>query len=252
MWTLFWILLLALPSGFAAADDGKSSPAPAAASSPAPPLPIHEFVPNESARGILVFGSGDGGWTNIDQRVCAALAPRGWYIAGLDFSNYAAANYDQQQLARELASLAQYGLARTGNFDLPIVYGGWSMGAEQSVAAAVVPAARPANLRGLLLISPGKRGRYGLRFADKVGIPPTGAGTFALIDFQRQLGSLRVAQIHGGFDPLDSTDWLDGLTSPHRKWVVPRGWHDLAKVSDSAVQIIAQALDWICDRGNEQ
>jgi hypothetical protein len=250
MRTSSWILLLAVPFSLAAADDAKSSAHPAA--SPLPPLPIHEFVPNDSARGVIVFGSGDGGWTNIEQRLCGSLARRGWYIAGLDFSKYAGANYDQQQLARDLASLAQYGLAHTGNFDLPIVYAGWSMGAEQSVAAAAVPAAWPANLRGLLLISPGKRGRYGLRFADTLGIPPSGAGTFALSNFQRQLGSLRIAQIHGGFDPLDSTGWLDGLASPHRKWVVPNGWHDLADVSDSAVQIIGQALEWICDRGSEQ
>ena len=120
------------------------------------------------------------------------------------------------------------------------------MGAEQSVAAAALAEARAPNLRGLLLLCPGKRGRYGLRLSDKLGVPPTGAKTFALGQFRNQLGTLKVAQIHGQFDPLDNTSWLDELSAPHKVWVVPHGWHDLADASDGALQIIGEAADWIC------
>jgi len=42
-----------------------------------------------------------------------------------------------------------------------------------------------------LLISPGSRGRYGLRAADRWDVPPTGHGTFALRDFDYRLKGLR-------------------------------------------------------------
>lgn len=234
------IVLLAATVTLAFAD----GPAPSAA--PAPPLPIQEFPPNEPARGVIVLGSGDGGWSDIEDRVCTGLAARGWYVAGIDFSKYADAPYDQQKLARDFAAVARYAQERSGNDNLPVVYSGWSMGAEQSVAAAALASERPPGLHGLLLLCPGKRGRYGLRVSDKLGIPPTGAGTFALGEFRNQLGTLKVAQIHGQFDPLDNTSWLEGLTAPHKEWVVPHGWHDLANASSAALQIIGKAADWVC------
>lgn len=224
------------------ADDATTPQTPTLA----PPFPMREFVPNDPARGVIIFGSGDGGWSDIEQRVCSHLSQHSWYVVGVDFGGYAAGKYDQQKLGRDLASVAQYAATRLGNSNLPIIYGGWSMGAEQSVAAAASASTRPANLRGLLLLAPGRRGRFGLRFTDKLGIPPTGAGTFALSDFASALDALKVAQIHGGFDPLDNTRWLDGLSAPHKKWLVPHGWHDLGNASDAALQIIGQAVDWIC------
>jgi hypothetical protein len=118
------------------------------------------------------------------------------------------------------------------------------MGAEQAVAAAASPH-RPPNLVGLLLISPGNRGRYGLRDADRWDVPPTGRGTFALADFAHGLKGVRVAQWDGNLDLLGSQEWLSSLTTPHKAFGFPWGLHDYNAASDAFLAMLKRSVDWI-------
>ena len=214
------------------------------------------YQPTQVAvRGLFVFGSGDGGWSYWESRMARHLAKRGWAVAGIDFALYAATDFNQEILAADFARLVNELSRRsavTANTPdnaqprlLPVIYGGWSMGAEHSLPAAAALSARPAALHGLLLVAPGPRGRYGLRTSDKLGITPTGEGTFGLADFAPQLNGLRLAQLHAGLDPLDSIDWFKGLQLDLRLWKFPRAFHDFSNANDKFLALTDKAIDWL-------
>lgn len=208
------------------------------------------FHPSKTAvRGLCVLGSGDGGWSYWEERVANHLAKKGWAVAGVDFAKYAEHDFSQAILAADYAQLVAELARRAGEPSdggtRPVIYGGWSMGAEQSLPAAAVLAERPAGLRGLLLVAPGPRGRYGLRTADELGFAPTGEGTFALADFAPQLRDLRLAQLHAGLDPLDSIKWHRGLGLDLKLWKYPRAWHDFDGASDEFLALLDESIAWL-------
>lgn len=198
-------------------------------------------------RGLVVVGSGDGGWSYWEERLCAHLARRGWAVAGIDFALYAESDYSQAVLAADYAKIVSELSARTApaGGEAPVIYGGWSMGAEQALPAAADTATRPERLRGFLLVAPGDRGRYGLHLADKMGITPTGEGTFALADFAPALRGLKFVQLHAGLDPLDSITWSEDLGLQLRLFEYPRAFHDFSNASDDFLAMVDEALAWV-------
>lgn len=158
--------------------------------------------------------------------MATALAASGFCVVGWDCSKYAKlGKYDRSQLSRDMGEALQQIQHRCGTGQLPVVLAGFSTGAEQVVAVASNGAQRPANLAGLLLLSPGERGRYGITTSDLLGITPKGPDTFSLAEMAPGLKGLRVYQIHGEHDPLDQTEWLHFLEVPHHLAVYPNGWH---------------------------
>ena len=170
------------------------------------PGKVHLYKQPGTPKAIIVFGSGDGGWTDWEDTMALWLAGEGWWVAGLNFRAYAEKDYDEDLLAEDFQLLAKSLEAPPGT---PVFYGGWSMGAAQAVAAAGTE--RHENLAGLLLFSCGSRGRYGLRLKDELGIAPTGEGTFGLGEFNDNLNGLRIAQFQGGADFISSTAWIRSL-----------------------------------------
>lgn len=215
---------------------------------------------DQPVRGLFILGSGDGGWSYWETRLARHLAKRGWAVAGVDFALYATTDFSQEIVAADFArmvddlkrrseqptqALQTPAPALEAKPPLPVIYGGWSMGAEQAIPAAAVVAMRPTGLRGLLLVAPGARGRYGLHTPDKLGITPIGEGTFGLADFGSQLSGLKLAQLHAGLDPLDSINWYQGLPLTLRLWKFPRAFHDFNNASDSFLALTDKAIDWV-------
>lgn len=125
------------------------------------------------------------------------------------------------------------------------VDGPW--GAEQSVPAAAYwlendPRKAP---RGLLLVAPGERGRFGLMTQDRMGVKPTGPGTYGLLDYAEKLKPLRVAQFHPSLDLLDHTAWLDHVTTEHQMWVLGKAVHNFAGASPEFMAQLDDALVWL-------
>ena len=52
-------------------------------------FPTYQFVPSLPPKAII-FGSGDGGWGQIENRVCEFLQQNAFYTVGIDFRKYAA------------------------------------------------------------------------------------------------------------------------------------------------------------------
>ena len=197
---------------------------------------------------VLVFGSGDGGWSVWEDAVAKKLsAEQNVAVVTFDTFLYAQKPFDAKKLSADMARIAEAALSRyDGAEDAPVFYGGWSTGAEWSVAAAAVQDARPERLEGLLLIAPGERSRYGLTKSDIAGIKPTGPGSFGLADLAKKMAPLRVAQFHAEHDPMDSFAWLREVDDTPRVLFVYRGgWHDFGGVSDKFVVQLEQAMDWL-------
>jgi hypothetical protein len=210
---------------------------------------VYRYVPGQAEfaahpKAIIIFGSGDGGLDGWEDRVCKALQADGYEMVAFDCRAYATSDYSPDILEADMTTIARSSLSRHGPPPPPLILGGWSMGANQAVAAAG-GLHRPAGLVGLLLISPGNRGRYGLRDADRWNVPPTGPGTFALEDFARKLDGLRVAQWDGNLDLLGSKAWLSSLTATHKAFGYPYGLHDYNGASDDFLIRLKQSVAWI-------
>jgi pimeloyl-ACP methyl ester carboxylesterase len=146
----------------------------------------------------------------------------------------------------DFATVTQNALARSKNPDLPVIYGGWSMGAVQAVAAAAGEN-RPQNLVGLLLLSMDKRGRYGLRLPERVGLEPEGEGTFAVADFTAAVANLRVVQFAAADDWMNNADWIRGLPSPHRLFELENSNHDFNGADQTFENELLDGINWILD-----
>jgi Bacterial virulence protein (VirJ) len=207
---------------------------------------VKVFLPSGTARGVMVLGSGDGGWSYWEERVAKHLQSVGIAVAGWDTRAYAAATrYDAKTLARGFAEAAEDVRQSVGGSRLPVIYGGWSTGAEQSLPAAADPTLVHPDLVGLCLVSPGSRGRFGLEKSDLMGVTPTGPGTWALGEFGPALERFKIAQLAAGIDPLDDVDWLSHHPGTHRLFEMPRMLHDFDGASPRFFLGLDEALIWL-------
>ena len=210
---------------------------------------IYRFVPGDPAfakrpKALVIFGSGDGGFDGSEDHVGHALQTAGYEMLGMDCSAYADSDYDLATLQADTNTVAQSSLSKYGPNPPPVILGGWSMGAEQAVAAAGGPNPPP-GLVGLLLLSPESRGRYGVRTLDRLDITPTGPGTFGLADFAPALSKLRVVQWDGQLDPISSTKWQSSLTGPHKEYLFPFAVHDFRQFNDDFLKALLDSVTWI-------
>ncbi|HVJ45678.1 MAG TPA: AcvB/VirJ family lysyl-phosphatidylglycerol hydrolase, partial [Luteolibacter sp.] len=201
---------------------------------------VHLYRGAPPPKAVIVFASGDGGWTDWENEMAGWLADAGWWVAGLNCRAYAENDYDGDLLAEDFQRLAK---STNAPANVPVFYGGWSMGAVQAVAAAGVE--HDPNLAGVLLFSCGSRGRYGLRLKDELGIAPTGEGTFGLNEFNGSLNGLRIAQFHGGADFISSTAWIRSLDQTTALYEIPGYNHGFDGPDPKFKPQVVRALGWL-------
>ena len=209
---------------------------------------------NQTAKplGIVILGTGDGGWSYWEEKVAKHLVVKGYAVGSWDCRKFSdSRSYDQAELAAGFRAAVDAVKERADIDEVPVWYGGWSTGAEQSVAAAADPE-RPGNLVGLLLAAPGEHGRFGITESDLLGVEPSGPGAFALADFAPKLKGLRVVQFAAGLDPLDDTTWLDSLgDTPHQVVKLPTCLHDMGGAGDEFLQKLDEAMKWTLSDGKK-
>jgi len=217
-------------------------------------LSVRQYDSPQSPKALIIFGSGDGGWKIWEERACRALALAGFRVIGWDTRLYANRRFDAVILGNDLQKMAKSGQGTNGP-SIPVIYGGYSTGAEQSVAAAawnLKVGKKELNPEALLLVAPGKRGRFGITAADLIGITPRGEGSFALSDMAPAIAEIPVAQIHGTHDPLDSTDWLSLLKAPHRLYSIDGAWHSFGDADEELQRTLVEAARWILQEISDQ
>lgn len=210
---------------------------------------IAYFCQTREPKGIVILGSGDGGWSYWEENTAKHLAAEGYAVGGWDCRKFAdSRTYGHDQLCAGFkAAVAFIRLRGHVAPNAPVWYGGWSTGAEQSVAAATATD-RPEHLAGLLLAAPGSRGRYGLTAADLLGQVPTGQGSFSLTELSGQLRGIPVAQFAAGLDPLDDTEWMKVYTGPKRLFHLPGLFHDMGNAGPQFQSKLDEAIAWTLHR----
>jgi phosphatidylglycerol lysyltransferase len=206
----------------------------------------YHFVPSGPPRAVILFGSGDGGWGYVENHASVFLQSSGFYVVGADSREYAKSDYEASVLVEDYRTIIDDALSRTGRPDLQVVYGGWSMGAVQAVAASGSEQRSP-RLVGLLLLSMGSRGRYGLRLTDEIGLTPQGKGTFGVADFTGAVANLRVVQFAAVGDWMNNVDWVKTLRTPHRLFELQKTDHDFSGVNTDFQKVLLDGLNWILD-----
>lgn len=210
------------------------------------PFTVLDFAPTakKEPRAIIVFGSGDGGWTPFEEAICKMLQLRGYEAIGIDFTSYADSDYTLEILQGDMDRIAHAFRARYADNNPPVILGGYSMGAAQAIAAAGGPHP-PAGLIGLLLVDPRSRGRYGLRLADRGEALPTGPGTFSMDEFTKSMNGVRVVQWHATEDSIDSRTWLELLTAPHKEFDFEQAGHLYVHGRADFLTQLGDSVNWI-------
>ena len=203
-------------------------------------FPVHHGVP----RAVVLFGTGDGGWSPFEEAISRTLQKSGYEAVGIDFYHYAKADYDLATLQSDMNQVAQTIRKRYGSNPPPVILGGYSMGAAQAIAAAGGPHP-PQGLVGLLVVDPLRRGRYGLRLLDEGNLPPTGPGTFSMSQFSGTMKNLRVVQWHATEDGIDSRDWLKSLTAEHKEFDFGQSGHYYTTDRDDFLSQFGRSVEWI-------
>ena len=211
------------------------------------PFTIFVFPANRPVPlGVIIFGSGDGGWNSLEDAIAHGCQEEGYELVGIDSAEYARTDYDLATLQADSNTIAEKIRKPYGKSPPRLIVGGYSMGAAQAAAVAGGPNP-PEGLVGLFLIDGLSRGRFGLRTADKLNVLPTGPGTFGLLDFAKTMPKLRVVHWHAENDDIDSIAWLDSLTAPHHEFTFPGDGHGYDDNRQEFVLELVQSIGWLLD-----
>lgn len=211
------------------------------------PLTVLNFPSQkQDTSAIILFASGDGGWGSLEEAISRSLQDQGYEVIGIDSKIYARTDYNLEILQSDFRTIAQAARARFGSRPPPLIVGGYSMGAAQAIAVGAGPDP-PHGLRGLLLVDPLSRGRYGLRSSDQMNVLPVGPGTFSVDSFSRTMHSVRVVQWHAEDDPIDSRVWLDDLAAEHESFTFRGTGHFYETNRQQFVRMLVDSVAWILE-----
>ena len=213
------------------------------------PLTVFAFPSKRpETKAVILFGSGDGGWSTLEEAIGQACQNQGYEMIGIDSVAYAETDYDLATLQSDFNAIAQTALTSFGKKQPPLIAGGYSMGAAQAIAVAGGPHP-PQGLIGVLVVDVLSRGRYGLHSTDRLNILPKGPGTFSMQDFAPTMGSLRIVQWHAEDDSIDSRSWLGSLTALHRELDFPGTGHSYNTNRDEFIHELVGSVGWILNPG---
>jgi dienelactone hydrolase len=112
-----------------------------------PPIDLQVYQQeNAKSQPLVLFTSGDGGWSPFCADIAAHIAASGMTVVGIDVKSYLvnfASPQDPvsaEELTRDYDTIAHLAIARPGiDVKAPVVLAGWSLGAGYSVIVASQP-----------------------------------------------------------------------------------------------------------------
>ena len=112
-----------------------------------PPLQLQLYQQENAAhQPLVIFTSGDGGWSPFCADMAAHIAANGITVVGIDAKDYLVKFATPQkpisaeELTRDYDEIAQQSLAQAGiDAKTPLILAGWSLGAGYSVIVASAP-----------------------------------------------------------------------------------------------------------------
>ncbi len=144
-------------------------------------LPIVELSPSSAvANGslpLIIFYSGDGGWRDIDKKIGASLADRGYFVVGIDSLRYFWRRKEPHEMASDLDRLIRHYHARFQ--DSGVILVGYSFGADLlPFMVNRLPADTRSDIKLISLLGIADRASFEIRLQGILGAsnkdgPPT-------------------------------------------------------------------------------
>ena len=210
-----------------------------------------------SARPLLIFATGDGGWHRKDLDAWRHLASWGYPIVGFDARDYVThlgSDVDTttpEGLAQDYATIIDSARAALGvSPERPIVLVGVSRGAGLSVVAAGDAQLRP-EISGVLAVALTREEEY-VKWYRRV--PPRerradAAVMVQLYEYLPQLDDTPVSVVQSTRDkylPAGEARLLFGPDTPNRRFEpIEASNHSFGGARDDLYRAMSQALDWI-------
>ena len=122
----------------------------------------------DPSQPMVIFLSGDGGWTGFDQQICDQLAANHWPVMGLNSQSYFWKKKTPEMTVEDLSPAIRKYLAAWGKSTIILV--GYSFGAN--VAPFIqnrLPADLQAKVKSMVLLSPDPRGDFEIHVAGMLG-----------------------------------------------------------------------------------
>ena len=166
-------------------------------------LPLEVKLAREQ-RAYFLFVSGDGGWSKLDKTLAERLAAHGISTIGLNALKY----FWNAKTAEGTAADLRRVLERLHD-GVPVVFGGYSFGAEVAPFLAARPELRDRPMLGLVLIAPGPFASWEVSPLDwlRSKEKPTPHKVVAQIE---SLGAMPVLCLYGSEDDESICPQLDG------------------------------------------
>ncbi len=202
------------------------------------------LAPNTNPKALVIFGSGGGGWTIWEDRICARLQGDGYDVVGVDMWGFAGCEMPWTKVCDDYLNFVKKGQELGGRQgQIPIIYGGWSTGAEEAVAAAA--GQRPPGLVGLLMIAPGNEGYTGHYMKDMIKVNVPEGFVFTLAGLADKLTGLKVIFCHGQLDVLDSRSWFSSVSVPKKEIDYQKLGHIYGNCCDKFTKSVIRELPWL-------
>lgn len=204
------------------------------------PLKLHLYQQqNPANQPLVLFTSGDGGWSPFCADVAAHIAASGMTVVGIDVKEYLV-NFaspqkpvSAEQLTRDYDAIAQLSIAQPGiDRSAPVVLAGWSLGAGYSVIVASQPQFS-LPVRRVVAIGLPAQGELAWKSTDAVIYVFHGTPREKLFDarqYLRQLGQTPIVFLsatHDNTTPFNEAQLLYAATpgAKHLYAVKARGHH---------------------------
>lgn len=195
-------------------------------------LPLYcTEAPEDANTPMVLFLSGDGGWTGFDQQICNQLAMKHLPVVGLNCQSYFWKKKTPEQVANDLTPVIRYYLQTWNKSKL--LLSGYSFGAN------VLPFIKnrlPDDLKNridkMVLLSPDPSGDFEIHIAAMMG---KGGGPYDVAAEIRNLQRIHVLCVSGDKEENEIQNALAGVSHVHFE-KIPGSHHynnDAAKVAST-------------------
>lgn len=174
----------------------------------------------DNAAPLVVFVSGDGGWTGFDQQICDCLAQHNWPSIGLNAQSYFWKQKTPEETVADLAPVITDYLNRWGKNKIVLV--GYSFGAN--VVPFILnrlPAELQQKTEALVMLSPDRRGDFEIHVSGMLGA--SGGPYDVAAEVRSAALTWPVLCVRGEQEENDLQKSIEG--TPHVRWTKIPGSH---------------------------
>lgn len=201
----------------------------------------------------VLFMPGDGGWIGTAIQMAQMVSAQGYNVYGFDVKTYLSdftgkTTLSEAEMASDLRRLGEWVHQESGQ---PVIFAGWSQGANMALLAGV--ASKPdAFCRGVLAIGMTDRAVLGWRFIDNLTYftrqPPSEPVFFALphIGKLAPLPLVIVASAHDEYVTMETTrELFDAAVYPKRIFIVEANDHRFFGGREAFQKALEEGLAYI-------